>query len=92
MQFWYGQVPMFWIPKGWIPYYAEWLLSFPKAPLGSISINIWFVACASAVQIVSAALAAIWALRLQGVQDSTQEKPLKMSVVGEKNSGTKKEL
>ncbi|KAG0652024.1 Guided entry of tail-anchored s 1 [Hyphodiscus hymeniophilus] len=34
MQFWFSKQAMFWIPKGWVPYYAEWLLSFPRAPLG----------------------------------------------------------
>ncbi|PFH56773.1 hypothetical protein XA68_16021 [Ophiocordyceps unilateralis] len=27
--FWYGKQPMFWLPHGWFPYYAEWIISFP---------------------------------------------------------------
>jgi hypothetical protein len=53
---------MFWIPKGWVPYYAEWLLSFPRAPVGSISIPVWAVACKTVITLVSDALVAIVAL------------------------------
>jgi hypothetical protein len=62
MQFWYAKQAMFWIPKGWVPYYAEWLLSFPRAPLGSISIQAWFLACTAIIILVSDALVAIAAL------------------------------
>ena len=50
---------MFWIPKGWAPYYAEWLLSFPRAPLGSISIQAWALACGAVVLLASDAIAAV---------------------------------
>jgi hypothetical protein len=50
---------MFWIPQGWVPYYAEWLLSFPKAPLGSVSINVWILACTAAISLVHDALVAV---------------------------------
>ena len=62
MQFWYAKQAMFWIPKGWVPYYAEWLLSFPRAPLGSISIQAWFLACTAIIILVSDALVAMAAL------------------------------
>ena len=54
---------MFWLPQGWVPYHAEWVLSFPRAPLGSISINVWAMACASVIAMVSEGLRAGWALR-----------------------------
>jgi hypothetical protein len=63
LQFWFGPVPMFWLPKGWMPGYVEWLLAFPKAPSGSISIQIWFMACTSVIAIVWEGLTAVWALR-----------------------------
>ncbi|EHK99163.1 putative protein get1 [Glarea lozoyensis 74030] len=36
LQFWFQKQPMFWIPQGWAPYYAEWLLSFPRAPVDAV--------------------------------------------------------
>lgn len=47
---------MFWLPNGWFPYYVEWILSFPRAPLGSISIVSWQTACAAAVLLFSDAI------------------------------------
>ncbi|KAI0194851.1 CHD5-like protein-domain-containing protein [Xylaria flabelliformis] len=49
----YGKEPMFWLPSGWFPYYVEWILSFPRAPLGSISIVSWQTACTAAVLLFS---------------------------------------
>ncbi|KAK5011761.1 GET complex subunit get1, partial [Cryomyces antarcticus] len=43
---------------GWVPGYVEWILSFPRAPIGSISIQVWGIACASVVKIVGEAVAA----------------------------------
>jgi len=62
LQFWYSKQAMFWIPKGWVPYYAEWLLSFPRAPLGSISIQAWALACGAIILLVSDATVALVAL------------------------------
>ena len=50
--FWYSREPMFWLPHGWFPYYAEWFLSLPRAPLGSVSIASWQVACAVVIDLV----------------------------------------
>jgi hypothetical protein len=76
---------MFWIPKGWVPYYAEWLLSFPRAPLGSISIQAWALACGAIILLVSDALAAIIALAVgSGVVSKTKSKGEPMKVSGEK--------
>jgi len=41
LPWWYGKEPMFWLPYGWFPYYMEWFASFPRAPLGSVSIVVW---------------------------------------------------
>jgi hypothetical protein len=62
LQFWFSKSPMFWMPAGYLPYYVEWILSFPRAPLGSVSINIWGIACASMISLVSEAVAAAWVL------------------------------
>ncbi|KAF2127349.1 hypothetical protein P153DRAFT_64607 [Dothidotthia symphoricarpi CBS 119687] len=62
LQFWCAKSPMFWMPAGWVPYYVEWILSFPRAPLGSVSINVWGIACASMIALVAEGLTAAWVL------------------------------
>lgn len=79
---------MFWIPKGWVPYYAEWLLSFPRAPLGSVSIQAWALACGAVILLVSDAIAAAVALAATSAQPAPKrkEEPLK-AASGEKSKG-----
>jgi tail-anchored protein insertion receptor len=94
LQFWYSKQAMFWIPKGWIPYYAEWLLSFPRAPLGSISIQAWFLACTAITILVSDALVAIVAL-VAGLGSRTAQKTKQPVAVPSEKAGAgdgKKEL
>ncbi|KAF2185642.1 hypothetical protein K469DRAFT_750351 [Zopfia rhizophila CBS 207.26] len=62
LQFWFAKQPMFWIPGGWVPGYVEWILSFPRAPKGSVSINIWGIACASVISLVGEAIQATYVL------------------------------
>lgn len=76
-----------------MPYYAEWLLSFPRAPLGSVSIQAWALACGAVILLVSDAIVALVAL----VQGNGVKVPQKeaMKVPGEKAGaarGEKKEL
>ncbi|PQE09238.1 putative get1 protein [Rutstroemia sp. NJR-2017a WRK4] len=93
LQFWFSKRAMFWLPKGWFPYYAEWLLSFPRAPMGSISIQAWTLACAAVILLVSDALVATVALVMGGVGVSQKEKKEPMKVpAGQENAGAKKEL
>jgi len=54
LQFWYTKSPMFWIHQGWVPGYIEWILSFPKAPVGSVSIQVWSFATSQVVAMVFA--------------------------------------
>ncbi|KAI9643374.1 GET complex subunit get1 [Ciborinia camelliae] len=97
LQFWFSKQAMFWLPKGWFPYYAEWLLSFPRAPLGSISIQAWTLACAAVILLVSDALVAVIALVLgtgsgiQGQKVKRMEEPMKAGGQGTEKAG-KKEL
>ncbi|KAF7894961.1 hypothetical protein EAF00_006775 [Botryotinia globosa] len=94
LQFWFSKQAMFWLPKGWFPYYAEWLLSFPRAPLGSISIQAWTLACAAVILLVSDALVAAVALVLgtqTGTKTKKMEEPMKASGQGAEKPG-KKEL
>ena len=79
---------MFWIPKGWVPYYAEWLLSFPRAPLGSISIQAWSLACAAMILLISDAFVATMAL-VMGAGKTPAQKGEPMKFAGEKGSTEK---
>jgi hypothetical protein len=93
LQFWFSKRAMFWLPKGWFPYYAEWLLSFPRAPMGSISIQAWTLACAAVILLVSDALVAVVALVMggAGVSQKGQKEPMKVPA-GQEKAGAKKEL
>jgi hypothetical protein len=62
INFSYTKRALFWLPAGWVPGYVEWILSFPRAPKGSVSINIWDVACASVIALVGEAVGAVWVL------------------------------
>lgn len=53
LPFWYGKEPMLWLPYGWFPYYAEWIMSFPSAPMGSVSAPSWQLACSGFITLVS---------------------------------------
>ncbi|KAL9579220.1 MAG: hypothetical protein Q9212_005231 [Teloschistes hypoglaucus] len=96
IQWWFAKTPMFWIPRGWVPYYAAWLLSFPRAPVGAVSIQIWGSACATVVQMVGAAAASGWVLvREQGGKGKGRGEKVAMGAEGRTGEGRgeeKKEL
>ena len=83
---------MFWLPYGWFPYYAEWLLSFPRAPLGSVSVASWQVACTGVVSLLIDTIVAIFGLILGSREAKPQPtkvpagKPPKAAAKGEKAS------
>lgn len=56
LQFWYSKTPMFALPQGWAPYPVEWVLSFPRAQLGTVSIQVWGTACAVVVALLGDAI------------------------------------
>lgn len=62
LQFWYQKEPMFWMPKRWVPLYIEWILSFPRAPIGSVSVQMWTISCGTVINLIGAALVAAWVL------------------------------
>ncbi|KAF2742503.1 protein get1 [Sporormia fimetaria CBS 119925] len=95
LQFWFAREAMFWIPKGWVPRYVEWVLSFPRAPIGSVSINIWNLACACVITMAAEAVIAGYVLvTKKPVPGVTQEKEMEKPVVFEakERMGGKKEL
>ncbi|KAL6855693.1 CHD5-like domain-containing protein [Trichoderma novae-zelandiae] len=66
--FWYATEPMFWLPYGWFPYYAEWIISFPRAPLGSVSVASWQLACTGIVTLLSDILTNVFKLLMGAKQ------------------------
>ncbi|KAI9674362.1 MAG: GET complex subunit get1 [Trizodia sp. TS-e1964] len=62
LQTWFARQPLFWLAPGWFPWYVEWVLAFPRAPTGSVSVQVWVMACASVVQLVSDAVARAYLL------------------------------
>ncbi|KAF6224027.1 hypothetical protein HO133_010601 [Letharia lupina] len=90
LQFWFSKRPLFWIPRNWVPGYVEWLLAFPRAPTGSVSIQLWWIACATIVRLVGAAVVA--ALVLVREQEQGGQK-MKIGAGGRGGKGEgKKEL
>jgi tail-anchored protein insertion receptor len=75
IQFWYAKVPLFWIPEGWLPRYVEWILAFPRAPTGSISVQIWQIACASVIELVRQAVKAVYVLATKTAADQKNAAP-----------------
>ncbi|CAI7644122.1 unnamed protein product [Penicillium bialowiezense] len=59
IQFWYSKSPVFPLPIGWFPYYAEWIVSFPRAPLGSVSVQVWSNVCAAAIALAAEVVGAV---------------------------------
>lgn len=56
LQFWHSRTPIFTYPHGWLPWPVEWILGFPRAPYGAVSINIWGMVCGTVVTLVGNAL------------------------------------
>jgi len=52
LQFWHAKTPVFTYPRGWFPWYVEWILGFPRCPYGGVSINVWSTACATVIALV----------------------------------------
>jgi hypothetical protein len=79
-----------------VPWYVEWTLAFPRAPSGSVSINVWSAACAAVLTVVGDFLAYLFlVVRGQGVK---QKQPLKAAADGKMGTnassarGSKKDL
>ncbi|KAJ5144078.1 CHD5-like protein [Penicillium bovifimosum] len=59
LQFWYSKTPVFPLPEDWFPYYVQWIVSFPRAPLGSVSIQVWSNVCATAIAVAAEVIGAM---------------------------------
>ncbi|KAI9759284.1 MAG: GET complex subunit get1 [Candelina submexicana] len=82
LQFWYARQALFWIPQGWLPSYVEWMLSFPRSPRGSISIQVWGIACASVIQLVGGAVVALYVLAMEQRAGKGKGRPQKLGARG----------
>lgn len=88
---------MFWLPYGWFPYYVEWFASFPRAPLGSVSIVMWQSACTAILTLVMNTVVGILGL-VAASRQASQEKKRKQkekpvpAAGGVGNGESKKEL
>ncbi|KAI9749169.1 MAG: hypothetical protein M4579_006974 [Chaenotheca gracillima] len=88
MQFWYRKHSLYWIPQGCVPSYVERLLAFSSAPTGSISIQVWFAACAAITALVGEALGALYLLIMTTTQgDPGKEKPQRVSANPDQSEG-----
>jgi hypothetical protein len=97
LPWWYGKEPMFWLPYGWFPYYIEWFASFPRAPLGSVSIVVWQWACTGMLALVIETVVGIMGLvaasrQSQKEKRQKQKQPVPAAGAGAGNGESKKEL
>jgi len=79
---------MFWLPLGWFPFYVEWFASFPRAPLGSVSIVVWQWACTGVLTLVMETAVAVVALIAASRQEQQQKVPVP-AAGGEKKTAKK---
>ena len=80
LPFWYSREPMFWLPYGWFPYYVEWFASFPRAPLGSVSIVVWQWACTGVLTLVMETFMAVFGLIVATRQKQQEKQNVKQAV------------
>ncbi|KAI5784702.1 CHD5-like protein-domain-containing protein [Geopyxis carbonaria] len=88
LQFWYSKQAIFWLPEGWVPWYVEWGLSFPRAPMGSVSIQVWTFAVGQAMTILFAVGA--WAMESLLAAKHSQAEPVPMQGQQQQATGDKK--
>jgi hypothetical protein len=72
-----------------VPSYGEWLLSFPKAPLGSVSVQAWQLACGAVIAMVAEAIGALMVLLMgkpQGAKDTEKKEKNKISIEFKRSS------
>lgn len=92
LPFWYGKEAMFWLPYGWFPYYAEWLLSFPRAPMGSVSIVSWQLACTGMIALITELIGSLVGIFTASKQPQAVPAPAKEAAAGTAGEKGKQEL
>lgn len=89
LPFWYGKEPLFWLPHGWFPYWAEWIISFPRAPLGSVSSASWQLACTGIMALVIDGVVGIIGATVGGKAKEAPVPAAAPSAAGKKGEKTK---
>lgn len=89
VNFWFSKQPMFWMPAGWLPRGVERLLAFPRAPTGSVSINVWAIACASVIAMIADAVAAGYRLTTERGSTERAERSTASPQAGDEKQGLK---
>ncbi|KAK0704947.1 CHD5-like protein-domain-containing protein [Lasiosphaeris hirsuta] len=90
LPFWYAKEPIFWLPYGWFPYYVEWFASFPRAPIGSVSIVVWQWACTGMITLIFETVVAAYGLAAAvGVKAQKQAVPTGAAKAGGAGETTK---
>lgn len=74
-----------------MPGFVEWALAFPRAPRGSVSVQVWGIACATVVQLVGEAVVAGWVLVREGEGKGREGMKMGAKAGGREREG-KKEL
>ena len=87
VQFWYAKTAVFRFPRGWVPWYVEWTLAFPRAPSGGVSVNVWGAACAAVLTVLGDLLAFLFVV-VRG-QGTARTQPTKVAAAA---ASSKKEL
>lgn len=75
LQFWHAKTPMFEVPKGWFPWYVEWVLGFPRCPYGGVSINIWSTSCGIVIALVADLIAQVMGSTVQAPEKQKVKVP-----------------
>jgi tail-anchored protein insertion receptor len=88
--FWFAKQPMFWLPHGWFPYYAEWIVSFPRAPVGSVSVASWQLACRGMIALISDLVSGIYGLSSADKQEEPIKAKPEAAATAEGSQGKKK--
>jgi hypothetical protein len=84
---WFAGQPVFWLPHGMFPWAIEWLISFPKAPLGSVSPATWQVSCSITIGLLNEALMSFFATKTDNPRSTQPTGPQPAKPDGAKMEG-----
>lgn len=73
IQFWNTKTPMYQLPQGWFPWQIEWILACPRAPTGTISIQVWGMCCSAVVSLVGEMAGAVISSARNGSSEAEKD-------------------
>ena len=83
LQFWHTKTPIYQFPRGWVPWYVEWVLAFPRAPSGSVSIQVWGAACGTAIALVGELVSHLMGDARVKANGTKEKQPMKIPAGGD---------